>query len=67
MVGSDEYRQPQSVTSSGFYCQYMLPCGFCKELKIDCPKRYGTNITYPVQNGTWTDKPSLNGIQCRNV
>lgn len=25
-----------------FYCQYRLPCGYCKELKMDCPKFYTT-------------------------
>lgn len=35
-----------STTTSNFYCPYRLPCGYCKELKCDCPKQNGTTITW---------------------
>lgn len=35
-----------SVTTSGFYCGYLLPCGFCEKMLKECPKKNGVTIPY---------------------
>lgn len=33
-----------SVTTSGFYCEYLLPCGLCEKMLKECQKKNGVTI-----------------------
>ena len=58
---SNTYATHATGTYAGYegYCQYRLPCGYCKELGRQCPYSSTTTIT-------WESKP-LNVNYCDNA
>ena len=53
-----------TITNS-FYCQFLLPCGFCTRLNMDCPKQNKTYIHW-LQATQVGDYPiNLNKVICK--
>ena len=44
MVQQNNINTSSYTTTTGFYCQFLLPCGYCTRLNRDCPKQCGTYI-----------------------
>lgn len=55
-IENEQNNYVTSVTTTGFYCQFLLPCGYCTKLNRDCPRQYNKEIywdwTYP-KVGDW--------------
>ena len=43
---SNNINNSSSTTTTSFYCQFLLPCGWCTRLNRDCPKQYGFKINW---------------------
>lgn len=59
------YDTSTTSTATNFtnYCQYRLPCGYCKILEKHCLMNY--NITYTYQDKVYDPPYNLNQVTCK--
>lgn len=65
MVQQNNINTPSYITTTGFYCQFLLPCGYCTRLNKDCPKQYNNTYIHWWQAPQVDDEPiDFNKVTC---
>ena len=69
-MNENNFNKPYDTSTTGTtcinetnYCQYRLPCGYCKILEKHCLMNY--NITYTYQDKVYAPPYNLNQVTCK--